>query len=108
MKLTKISVMLLAISLSTVGCSLKVPDVEVCTEISRGRAFCATTLSDQERVLSKSRWDRRRVGMLCMDSDDFGKRQAFLEEACERQGCTQGDKKKIEQFFRKFERLNGT
>lgn len=80
----KLLAMLLIVSLSAiVSCGhVTVKDKEACADLGVAGAACTTTFSSQRRNLSKSTWDRERVGWICMRSNDYSDGEDALDELC--------------------------
>ncbi len=57
-------------------------DSEVCGDLGLYGASCAHTLIDKPRNITKSQWDKERVGMLCMDSTAFNDAETAIDQFC--------------------------
>ena len=84
---------ILLVCATSLGCSLKPPNTEVCIELLSGNAFCRYTLQDTERYLNKAEWDAISAGRFSMTAEGFGDYQKFIEEVCVRYKCTEQEKK---------------
>ncbi len=83
------------------GCSVIIPNVEVCADKGILGAKCAFTRKGEERSMSKMEWDKERVGYFCLDAKSFGKYQKFIGDACAKhQNC-------IDEITQFVDNLNG-
>lgn len=89
--------------MSGLGCSLTPPNVEVCTELVSGEAFCAYTLEDRERIIPAEEWKAMQIGRFSIDAEGFAQYHAFVQKACEVAKCTKKEKKAQEKALRKME-----
>ena len=70
------------------GCSITVPNIEVCRDKSSLGAHCAWTNSGPSRDIPIEEWQSYRFGNFCMSEEAFAKNQKFIEQACElTKGC---------------------
>lgn len=68
--------------------SSTIPNAEVCADKGPLGAACAYTRDGVDENMSFLKWQNVRVGWFCMDANDFGKYQAFIEDTCARsQSC---------------------
>ena len=65
------------------GCSVTVPNVEVCRDKSILGAHCAFTNAGDSRDIPPEEWQDYRIGMFCMKEVDFARNQLFFEQACQ-------------------------
>ena len=65
------------------GCSVLVPNVEVCRDKSVLGAHCAFTNAGDSRDIPLEQWQDYRIGMFCMKEESFAANQKFIEQACE-------------------------
>lgn len=61
---------------------IEIPDIEVCSDAGVLGAFCVTSVSNKERDIEKTQWDKDRFGMLCMKSDAFADIKAAILKLC--------------------------
>lgn len=79
-KRNSIKVLLIS-SILISGCSLEIPNIEICRDdIESG--FCAFTLGGEERTLEGNEWDIYRQHRLSMSAVGFGKFKKFILQAC--------------------------
>lgn len=81
---SKLQKMLLIVSfaaLSSCG-HITVYDREVCGDLGNAGAHCAHTLVNKTRDVVKAKWDRERVGMLCMTSQAYNDVETALDQFC--------------------------
>lgn len=80
----KLLAMLLITLLSvTVSCgSVTVKDKQVCADLGIAGAECAHTLITNRQPLTKTQWDKQRVGWMCMSSGDFSDSEDSIDELC--------------------------
>jgi hypothetical protein len=64
------------------GCSLTVPNIEVCRDKGELGARCGFTNNGPSRDIPLDAWQQERFGQFCMKEVDFAKNQKFFEEAC--------------------------
>lgn len=65
------------------GCGhVTVKDKEACADLGVAGAACTTTFTSQRRKVSKSNWDRERVGWICMRASDYSDGEDSLDELC--------------------------
>jgi hypothetical protein len=71
-------------------------------------ASCFHHLSDQERDLSKTQWDRLRFGQVCTSSRTFAEWKAAIEKLCSQSGrCTYEVEREVENFYNKIMNISG-
>ena len=93
--------------LTVVGCSIEVPNVRGCVELTRDRAFCKETISGDESRIEAEVWRKLRVGRISLSPDDWGQVLRFIESACEiTSRCTQEETKKASDFLDRFKGVN--
>jgi hypothetical protein len=83
--LAKLLIVLLSVIVSTTlsGCGhVTVKDKEACADLGVAGAACTTTFTSQRRNISKSNWDRERVGWICMRSNDYSDGEDAIDELC--------------------------
>jgi hypothetical protein len=98
-------VILLSSSL-ILGCSLTVPDVEVCVTLDDGSAYCEHTVSDINDYVDKEEWQAIQTGRFSMAAEDFAEYQTFVERACELATCTDKQREIRDNFLLKIKRMN--
>lgn len=96
----------LLICLIASSCSivkLKVPDLEACASMGKGKgAYCYTTLSGQDRVISPETWDKISIGRPSFSLEDFGEIEKLMRKACAAVGtrCDKDVKKTLKNLKR--------
>lgn len=65
------------------GCTLTVPNLEVCRDKGRLGAHCAFTNAGPSRDIPVGVWNETRFGQFCMTEEVFARNQLFVEQACE-------------------------
>jgi len=91
--------------MSVLGCSLTPPNVEVCTELVSGDAFCAYTLEDRERIIPAEEWRAMQVGRFSIDAEGFAQYHYFVQQACEVAKCTKREKRAQEKALSKIRKF---
>ena len=68
-------------------------------------ASCFHTLTDKQRDIEKSAWDKERFGMICTSGDNFGDWKALILKFCEEsKKCTYKIEEKVKEVAARFER----
>ena len=80
-------------------CATTIPDVETCFELVEGSAHCRTLISEQERYIASDQWEKMRPGRPSLSLDDFASLLKFIEESCQKQICSDGEKKQLEEYW---------
>jgi polyferredoxin len=57
-------------------------DREVCADLGPNGAFCAHTLTNATRTITKQNWDKERTGYLCMDSTAYNDVETVIDQFC--------------------------
>ena len=65
------------------GCSLDVPNIEVCRDKGVLGARCNWTNDGDPRDIEPEVWESERFGQFCMKEEGFAANQLFFEQACE-------------------------
>jgi hypothetical protein len=93
--------MILSSATLIAGCSLEVPNIEVCADKGILGAFCSYTNMDRIREVPERQWASERFGWFCMSPESFEKNQRFFEEACNQtKNCRLEE---LKERMRKFE-----
>ncbi len=74
---------LFVLSLSSCA-SIKVPDIEVCADISQSQGYCVKTLSASESVKEGSQWKEFNSRALKMSPESYGELKAVLLKLCKK------------------------
>jgi glutathione synthase/RimK-type ligase-like ATP-grasp enzyme len=65
------------------GCShIVIHDAEWCSNLPDGGAYCAHTLTPENRELSREEWDKMRVGKVCTDAKTLGDIKKVIQQLC--------------------------
>lgn len=96
---------LILVSVFLISCSLKTPNVEVCITLPSYRAACKYSISGDERIIPADEWFDLMPGRFSLSADGFAKYQEFVKLACERQFCSDGEKKAITQFIQSLKSI---
>ena len=65
------------------GCSVTVPNIEVCRDKGVLGAHCAFTNHGPSRDIPLEVWQNERLGQFCLKEVDFARNQLFFEQACQ-------------------------
>jgi len=75
--------LLIKIALETTGCnSITIYDKEVCGDLGEYGAHCAHTLVDKKRDIPKAKWDKERVGYLCVSPRAYTDTETAIDQFC--------------------------
>lgn len=81
--------------LSLNSCAVKVPDIEICSDLGELGASCVTTISGKERDVAKPAWDQERFAYLCMSSESYASIKKTILELCHNSKCVEAVEKKV-------------
>jgi len=96
-----LQLMLLSSAIALSACSsVAVYDKEVCADLGNAGAHCAHTyVTEKRRDIEKSKWDKERVGWMCMKAEDFSDTEDSIDELCRTKNiCDFETKQKLEQI----------
>lgn len=86
---TSIRLLLISFSLVLSGCSVSIPNIEMCRDKGKFGAICAYWLnaSATKKRVSLSEWNSKRLGMVCVSEKGLGNINAIIESLCQNQQC---------------------
>lgn len=92
--------------LSLTSCTVKIPDIEICADLSTLGATCVTSISGKQRDIEKEQWDKDRYGQLCMTSESYGEIKKAILKLCKNSNiCVEEAKKQIDSVDANVSRL---
>lgn len=96
-------VILFVMAATLCSCTYKVPNVEVCKELTRGDAFCVRAIGNKERHISASDWVVERKTRLSVDVKGYAEMLKFVEIVCnETQRCVENLDQRVQSFHQKM------
>jgi len=101
------AMLLIGLSSAIVSCGhVTVKDKEACADLGTAGAACTTTFTSQRRNISKSNWDRERVGWICMRSNDYSDAEDAIDELCRTTNlCNYETQQKVETLKTNMRRI---
>lgn len=103
----KLKIALISSSIAIASCGhIKVYDREVCADLGKYGAHCAHTLTDRKRDIPKEKWDKERVGQLCMTSQAYTDAETAIDQFCTAYNlCDYQTREELQKAFTRIKRV---
>jgi hypothetical protein len=100
MRLKKLVMLLLPLSIGQACTSVQIKDAEACSDFGVNGAHCDWLFHSEPRDLPFEDWDKERFGMICTKASNFVDWQADIQKLCSiSHRCTREDQAMLENFF---------